>query len=261
MHTVTLLTKAYNNSRLGTIRELLKSDLESLKVELEVPEPTPRGWVRVTVSGEDEKTALNYLTREFGQCLERLEHVERFSTINGRITAFDRNKAEISVDIGVLTPQVVDANVPLIQLQSQLVDGRKVALKKLAELFAFNENSPLTVKILNVDAEENHVEAMLAEKQLSQYRDWTRSLLERLIVLGAAYHEVEWALKRAGLGRDIVTIEPLGLLEQAIVCKLGTDAAGLIPRIGRNLYRAAFSVFSPQRILEFLQDSSAWLIS
>jgi hypothetical protein len=36
-----------------------------------------------------------------------------------------------------------------------------------------------------------------------------------------------------------------------VVCKLGTDAVGLIPKIGKNLGNAGFAVFSPGRILAF----------
>jgi len=110
----------------------------------------------------------------------------------------------------------------------------------------------LTVKILNIDEGENRVEAMLAEKQLSQYGKWTDSLLDRLIVLKTPVHNVESALRVTECDRDVVDIEPLGLFEHAVVCKLGTDAAGLIPKIGRNLGHATFSVFSPRRIMGFL---------
>jgi hypothetical protein len=61
--------------------------------------------------------------------------------------------------------------------------------------------------------------------------------------------------------RDIAKIEQLGMFEQVIVCKLGTDAAGLIPKIGRNLKRMALSIFSPRRILELLGNDSALLTS
>jgi hypothetical protein len=259
MHTVTLLIKAYNNSQLRMIKELLKSSLEGLKAESEVSEAAPSRWVRITVSGEDEKTALNYLEREFGRCPEQLESVEKFSTIKGRITKLDKSNNEVSVDVGVLSPRVVEATIPLVRLQGQLVDGRKVALSKLIELFGFCENLPLTVKVLNVAVSENHVEAMLARKQLAQYGSWTKSLLDRLVILGATLHDVESAVKRAECGRDVVNVEPLGLLEYAVVCKLGTDAAGLIPKVGRQLSQAVFSVFSPKRILEFLQYSSVEL--
>lgn len=253
---MTLLAKVYDRPQSGLIMDLLKSGLEGLDVELKIQGATSRGWVQIDVSGEDEKTAVNYLTREFGQCPEQLKLAGKFQTIKGRIAGLDTNKAEVSVDIGVFSPSIVDATIPLVQLQAQLADGKKVALRKLTELFGICENLPLTVKVLNVAEGENHVDAMLAEKQVLQYRNWTSSLLDRLIIIGTTSHAIESALKKAECSRDTVGIESLGLLEHAVACKLGTDATGLIPRIGRHLREAAFTVFNARRILEFLQDDA-----
>jgi hypothetical protein len=68
--------------------------------------------------------------------------------------------------------------------------------------------------------------------------------------------EVEAALRVAGFGRDVVGVESLGMFEHAVVCKLGTDAAGLIPRLGRVLGGAVLSVFSPRRVVGLLGDGS-----
>ncbi|HXX87287.1 MAG TPA: DUF2110 family protein [Candidatus Acidoferrum sp.] len=261
MHAATLLIKAYNRSQLGMIKEVLKSDLEGLNAEVEVSEVASHGWVRIIVSGEDETTALNYLTREFGRCPERLESVEKFSEIRGRITTLGKSNTHLSVDIGVLSPPMVEATISLLTLQGQIVDGRKVALAKLIELFGFCDNLPLNLKILSVNIPQSHVEAMLSEKQLLQYANWTKSLLHRLIILGARLHDVELAVEKTGCNRDIVSIDSLGLLEHTLVCKLGTDAAGLIPKIGRRLPHAALTVFNPNRIMEFLNEDSALLAS
>jgi hypothetical protein len=86
-------------------------------------------------------------------------------------------------------------------------------------------------------------------------------LLDRLLILGASYSEVETAVKIAEVNRDIVYIEQLGMLEHALVCKLGTDAAGLIPKVGKILGRASLSVFNPRRILGLLGDGSVLPIS
>ena len=43
------------------------------------------------------------------------------------------------------------------------------------------------------------------------------------------------------------------MFEHVLTCKLGTDAAGLIPKIGRNLRNAKFAVFNPKRLREFLE--------
>jgi hypothetical protein len=233
--------------------------LKGLKVEINICEVTPRGWTQVAVSGEDEKVALRYLSEEIGLCPAHLENVEKFTTIKGRIVAMNKNKGELYVDIGVFSPKAIDAVIPLQRLQGQLIDGRKVAFNKLVELFGFRENLPLTVKILNIDKEKNHAEAMLSEKQLTQYKNWTKSLLDRLIILGSSIYDVRLTLKKADLRRDILNIETLGLFELAVTCKLGTDAAGLIPRIGKNLRNATFTVFNPKKVLDFLGYSHAFI--
>jgi len=252
MPTVTLQAKVYNSFQLKLVDKLLKSTLKGLKVDTKICEVTPRRWIQIIVSGEDEKVALRYLADEIGLCPKRLEDVERFLTIKGRLIAMDKSRSEFNIDIGVFSPEIIDATIPLQHLQAQLVDGRKVAFKKLVELFGFSENLPTAVKILNVDEEKNHIEVMLSEKQLIQYRNWTKSLLDRLITLGASFYEVKLALKKAGLNRDVLNIEPLGLFEFVVTCKLGTEAAGLIPKIGKNLRNATFTIFNPRKVLEFL---------
>ena len=151
MPTVTLLTKVYSQFQLKIVDKNLKSTLKGLKVETKISGATPRGWVQITLSGEDEKAASNHLANEVGLCPTHLEYVEKFSTVKGRITALNKSSGELYVDIGVFSPNIVDAAVPLNRLQAQLVDGRKVALKKFVELFGFCEHLPLTVKVFGID--------------------------------------------------------------------------------------------------------------
>jgi hypothetical protein len=44
------------------------------------------------------------------------------------------------------------------------------------------------------------------------------------------------------------------MFEHALTCKLGTDATGLIPKIGRYMRNAAFIVFNPKKIISFLGE-------
>jgi hypothetical protein len=242
------------------ISELLKSEVEGLKVDLEVEGLSFPGWVQVAVSGEDENTAMNYLAHEFGQCPMRLESLQRFSSVRGRMMALNTSEDEVAVDIGVLAPPV-EAKVPLFRLQGQLADGKDVALKKLAELFGFCKGLPLVVKVLKVSVGEGRVEGMLAEGQVSLYKSWASSFLDRLIVIGASAPEVGSALRRAECRRDVADLEPLGLLECCVLCKLGTDAVGLIPKVGRELRRAVLTVFSPKKVLGFFEEDPSFLIS
>ena len=252
MPTVTLSTRIYNDFQLKMIEKLLESMLKGLKVETEICRVTPRRWVQITVSNEDEKVALRYLADEIGLCPTLLKNVKKFSTVRGYISSIGRK--ELHIDLGISSPSIIDATVPLQQLQAQLADGRKIALKKLAELFGFCQSLPLTVKVLNVDREKSYIGAVLSERQVELYRSWTKFLLDRLVILGASSNKVMLALKQARCNRDVIDVESLGLFEHAIVCKLGTDAKGLIPRIDKKMRNANFSIFSPRRIVKSLGD-------
>jgi len=256
---VTLLAKAYNNSRLKLVDKFLKSSLKDLNVETKAVRVTSRGWIQATISGEDEKVALNYLADEIGLCPASIDNIKKFSSVRGRIIGINKSSDKLCVDIGVYLPKTIDVSIPLQHLQAQLLDGRKATLKEIVKLYGFCENLPLGIKIYNIDMANKRIEAMLSEEQLIQYGHWVNSLLDRLIILGASLEEIELALKMAKCNRDVINVEPLGLFEYALVCKLGTDAAGLIPKIGRNLRNATLSVFSPEKVLKLL-DYPATLV-
>jgi hypothetical protein len=83
---------------------------------------------------------------------------------------------------------------------------------------------------------------------LEKLQLWKDSLLDRLLVLGVSREQVNLAVEQAELERDVVDVEALGMFEHALVCKLGTDAAGLIGRLGRKLWKAKFTVFNPKQL-------------
>jgi hypothetical protein len=252
LSSLTLLAKARNNFQLRQADSNLKAILKGLDVKLDVTGANARGWIQVLVSGEDEKVALRYLMDRIGFCPIELEKVVKFSTFRGFVRDSSQDNSEMSVDIGVVIPETVDAMIPLNRLQAQLGDSRKIALAKLVELFGLRENVPLDIRVTNVDVQNKFIEAELSDKQLRQFSNWTRAMLDRLLIVGASYRELRSAMKESQIERDIVRIEPLGMFEYAITCKLGTDAAGLIPKIGRRLERAVFTVFNPRNVFKLI---------
>ena len=261
MPSLNLLTKIYNSSQLQKVDRNLDSLVEGLKVKIEILGANTQGWVQVSVSGEDEKVAEHLLADTFGFCPTNLDKVSKYETVKGYLTDLGKSRNELWVDIGVWFPSRVNARIPIHRLQAQLCEGRKIALQKMIDIFGFCDNLPLQVKISSIDLQKRYLEAELPERQRKQYADWTRSLLDRLVVLGASLSEVKSAIRMADSNRDVAKIEQLGMFEQSIVCKLGTDAAGLIPKIGKTLRRTTFSVFSPRRILGLLGNDSALFIS
>jgi len=253
MPTVTLLEKVYGSLSPENFEPVYSSLCKGLKVKLRVVGETNRGWVQIEVSGEDEIAALHFLDRETGLAPVSLDTLRKFSVTRGRVVFSGKSKKELYVDIGVFSPETYDAVIPLQGLQAQLADGKKLPLRRLVELFCLCDNLPLEVKIVrDVDAKKRRIEAELSEAQLSQITSWIRSSFDRLIVLGAFVYDVERAVKLSRHFRDVVKIESLGMLEHVALCKLGTDAVGLIPKLGRFLPDAAFVPFSPRKIRQLI---------
>jgi hypothetical protein len=253
MTTLTLLAKINNDYQLKQIDKALKLVFEGLEVEAKVLGTVADRWVQIALAGEDEGIATNYVIKEIGLCPSNFGNVKKLSTLNGYVTSLNKNGEELSVDVGVFEPKSVHATIPLQRLQAQLVDGRKIALGKIAELFGFCKDLPVNIKVTRLNEEESCMEAELSSRQIRKYAVWRESLLDRLLVLGSPLHEINMTLEHARLDRDVIDVETLGLLEYALMCKLGTDAAGLIPKIGRILKNVKFAVFNPKRLRQFLE--------
>ena len=256
MPTVTLLEKVYGFFSPEDLEPVFTSLCKGLNVKLRVVEEINRGWIQIEVSGEDEVAALHFLDREIGLAPVSLDNLEKFSAIRGRIVYSGKSKKELYVDLGIFSPETCDAVIPLQRLQAQLAAGKKIELQRLVALFCLCDNLPLQVKIIQeVDAKKNWIEAELSEAQISKITSWIRSSFDRLIVSGAFFAAVERAVKLSGHFRDALKIESLGMLEHAVLCKLGTDAVGLIPKLGRLLPDAAFVPFSPTKIRHIVDRS------
>jgi len=252
MTTLTLLTKINDDNQLKQISKALNFSFKGLEVEAKILGAVADGWVQIDLAGEDEGIATNYLTKEIGICPSNFENIKKFSTLKGYIKNIGKNGGDLSIDVGVFQPKIVHATIELRRLQAQLVDGKKIAFRKIAELFGLCEDLPVSVKVTSLNEEESRIDAELSSKQIRKYAVWRESLLDRLLVLGPTLQEVKATIEHAKLERDVIDVEPLGLLEHALTCKLGTDAAGLIPKIGRNLKNAKFAVFNPKALRNFL---------
>lgn len=253
MTKLTLLVKASNLGQVKQIDELLKTQFSDLDVEVEVSNNSANRWVQVSLSGEDEAIATSYINKEIGTCPTSLENAKNYPVLRGYISKFDLTKQELSVDVGIFEPKIILATVPLASLQTQLVDGRKLDLKKIAEIYGLAERSPLSIKPVSPISEEvEGLQGELASEQVEKLRNWQQSLLDRLIILGASLETIENVLERTRLNRDVIEIESLGMFEHALTCKLGTNAAGLVSIVGRYLRNSVFVVFNAKKSFDLL---------
>jgi hypothetical protein len=254
MPTVTLLEKIYGPFFVGLFEPVFSSLCEGLKVKVKVVGKTDHDWVKVEVSGEDETVALRYLDQRFGLAPTSVDEVKKFSILKGRIASSEKNEEDkLQVDIGISSPQFYGAFIPLETLRAQIADGKTLPYRQIVDSFCFYENLPIEVKIVSdIADEERWIRAEFSERQLSQFAQWLHAYIDRLIVFGAPRSHAEHAVKESKHMRDIIKIDSLGLLEHAIVCKLGTDAVGLIPKLGKSLSTAKLAPFSPRKIQQLI---------
>ncbi len=249
MPMITLLEKVYGAFTQQLFQAKLSSLCKDLRVKAKVVGKTGRDWVQVELTGEDQEVAVKFLEREIGVAPVNIEKVKKFSTIKGKIIFAGEKGQELNVDIGVISPRVFDATISLERLQAQLADAKRLPLQRLIELFCLYDYMPLQVKTTReIEPEHEQVEAELSENQLSNFIQWIIFSLDRLIVLGATLSQVKHAINVSGHNRDVIRVETLGLLEHAVVCKLGTDAKGLTPKLGPHLYTATLAPFSPRKL-------------
>jgi hypothetical protein len=257
MPTVTVLEKLYGSGSPETFERLYSGLVTGLNVQLSFAGTTDRGWIQLEVSGEDETAALSLLDREIGLAPVSLDNLKRFSVMQGKVVFSSKSEKELYVDLGIFSPKTSDAVVSGKRLCAQLADGKEVPLQQLVEVFCLYDNMPLEVKIIQgVEGANKNLEAGLSEAQFSLFSRWVRCRFDRLIILGSLFYDVERAVKLSRHSRDIIKTESLGVLEQVVLCKLGTDAVGLIPKLGRYLKSAVLVPFSPKKILEALGSPS-----
>jgi hypothetical protein len=250
MTTLTLLTKASRGHQLKEIDEFLQTTFEELDVQAKIV-GNAGGWVQVAVSGEDEEFSKNFIAKEIGLAPTSIDNVQVGMELKGLIKK-NPNPGFLAVDVGVIEPKIFWAKVPLRHLREVLADSKLVELPKISELWGVREGLPISIKVTGINLDEGILEAELAEGQLDKLRLWRDSLLDRLVVLGASKSKVLEVLERAHLSRDVIDVDSLGLFEHVLTCKLGTDGAGVIPRVGGYLKTAGFVVFNARKIREFL---------
>lgn len=259
MTVLTLLVKAYNPKQLKQVDDSLQAEFGNLDLDLKVLGTPVNKWVQVSLSGQDEVIATNYINKEIGICPISIKKIDTSSILKGYISKIDTEKHELAIDVGIFEPKIVKAAVPLKKLIAQLTHDCNFSSEKIPEIFGFRQNLPLIVKIVDLNVENEQLAAELSSTQIEKLIFWQESFLDRLIVLGATGNELAEVLERTRLDRDVVETEKLGFFEHALTCKLGTDATGLIPKIGRYMRNADFVVFNPRRIAGFIGEKALTL--
>ncbi|WXG40726.1 MAG: DUF2110 family protein [Candidatus Freyarchaeum deiterrae] len=246
--------KVYGPQRelaLHSISSGIKKEISELQVKIKSIDITERGWIQLVLEGEDAEAAKNFLNHKYGSIYEPGD-LHQGLTVRGKLVEPTKFGYGLYLDVG-LNSNKKDAFIPLYILRKQLLNNVKKPLRKIIDKFALIENFPLEVKIVNVNKETRDIEAELSGNQISMFKGWISSSSDRIMICGSTRQQVRKAIIKSGHLQDILSIERLGLLENAIVCKYGSEAPGIISEIGKFLPRVPMKGFLPKSIKAFMK--------
>lgn len=235
------------------IRHLLSHEAAGLKVDWEFS--APQEWLEVRAKGEDADAFLNLLKDKFGETPQQHSKMERWDVRRGFVVSSGRVGFGVYVDLGITEPTRKDALYPLHRMRAQLADGAMMSCREILEENALADDFPIKALVTELDGERFTVE--LADETHELFVSWKNLPFDRVLALSATKDVVEAAVKNARLEYDVIKVEPLSLFAHCLVCKIGTDAPGVIARIGNRLrgvalvsYRAKAGQISTAKTLQ-----------
>ena len=236
------LTAPYFASNLEKAFSELKSDLSA---SAKLVGTSRKGWARVDVSGDDEEVLGELVIRKFGLARTDMNEVDGQGVYDGIVVT--STSENLQLDLGIETPRPLNVTIPLSVLRAQLTDGRQVAYRSITESYCLSAGVKVSTRITGKKPEE--IEAWLSDEQISRFFGWFETGLDRIVVFDCFKQQLESAIAKTQLSRDIIYVEPITLTTQVAVCKLGTDAIGLMPKLGSNLKKHGLKPFIPRRII------------
>ena len=205
------------------------------------------GWVQVDVTGEDHEILEELISRQFNLAITNLSQIELFGSYSGLVAS--RYKNLLEVDVGVEIPALVRVQIGVGAMRSQLCDGKQLSMEELTDTYSLHPETRIVVRISSIKTASRLVEGWLADAQIKSLSEEIVAGLQCVRIYHCTRMQVEYAVKRANLERDIVTIDSPTITTQSVVCKLGTDAVGLIPRLGSVLRKSQLEPFIPTRVI------------
>ncbi|MBS7623609.1 DUF2110 family protein [Candidatus Bathyarchaeota archaeon] len=221
-----------------------KSILGDLRVQVETIGEIG-GWVSIEYDGEDSEVFTEALKNRYGAAPIQFSRLRLGDVYRGFVVGSGKVGYGLYIDIGVITPSRKDGLYPLHRMRAQLIDGESRPLREIARRFCLYEGLPLDVRVESLEA-DGRISLALTERQEAFFKGWETYPFDRVVVVGALAGGVRAAIRNTGLERDIVNVERLSLASSILTCKLGTEALGVISKLGPELAGARLYPFIPR---------------
>ncbi|MHA1203601.1 MAG: DUF2110 family protein [Candidatus Heimdallarchaeaceae archaeon] len=258
MKKIRTLIKLYNvpgENLKKSIEFILKNEFRELDIQIRKIVFSTENLAEIHIDGEDEEIVANFIRNQYGAEYNISEIIENKSYF-GRIRKTDSVNFGLFVDIGAyMGEKKIDALYPLYEVRKQLVENRKIPLKKIIHSFGFIENLPLMFEVTEKQVIGRKLRVKLTKESLEWLLKPFEEENEALIITGATTKMIKDSLKKTNHSQDIEVIERIGFLEHRLICKKNTRAEGIIPEIGYLLKEAKIAVQSPKRLKQLLSTS------
>lgn len=191
------------------------------------------GWLTINARGDDAEAFSNLLRKKMGEAPVEISRIEKWDNLKGYITGAGGVGFGVYVDVGVLEPRPKDALYPLHRLRAQLSEGMQESVKQVLAANALVDYFP--VKTVVTEIERDKITVELADETQRMLLSWRKYPLDRLVAVGLSSDQAQKLVRQMRPTSDIIEICPLSLFVQSFVLKVGTNAPGIIAKIGSRL--------------------------
>ena len=238
-------------TRRDELRQPLEARLRKLASSLDVTAQleglTSNGFVTVAVKGSDSEVFTELIKKKLGLAPSEMSEIRVDDNFKAYTTRIDTNRESVEVEIGPVSTRF-KSEIAREALAAQLCDGRSIPAETVARTYCLHEGVPVFVRVVSIDAEHRRIEAWVSDGQASRFEQWRRERFQRIIAVGGFEDEIREAVRLSRVERDVIDVEELALTAHSLVCKLGTDAPGIIAKVGRFASKFKLYAFLPERV-------------
>jgi len=208
---------------------------------------TSNGFVNAEIEGSDSEFFVELIKRRIGLAPSSLSMIEVDDNFKAFVNLINANRQSIEVEIGPASTNV-KSEIVKEALIAQLCDGKNIAVDRVAQAYCIQEGTPILVRIRCIDPERGQITAWISDDQVARFDQWRRERTHRIIAVGGSHEKLNEAIRLSKVQRDIIQTEELSFTANSLVCKLGTDAPGIIAKMGHYVREFKLYAFLPERL-------------
>jgi len=222
----------------------LASDLE---VSVEFEGVTKNGFPTIGVKGPDIEAYTELIRRKLGIAPADRSEIEVNDNFKAYARGINTRRQTIEIEIGPISTRF-RSEITREALMAQLCDGRSFPVERIAQTYCIQEGVPVHVRVTSIDTQLKEIEVWVSDDQVSRFEEWRRQRFHRIIAVGGFQDKIREAIRLSKVERDVIEVDELSLTAHSLVCKLGTEAPGVIAKIGRYVGRFRLYAFLPDRV-------------